>query len=179
MKMTQAIHSRNFQVDDVKRRFQTPASVRPLRGSLSSCLKILMTRVLVEEYYESCTRLMTMTLSSLKQCSCGRNEDDGRQLTRQPQINVYYSTAVSYIRTRVRTFSANNTFYTSVGSETGLKKRILFCPNICGLENKRSRSSRYMTVGCSCGFGNERSRSTRLMTLGLLLWSRERKIPIH
>ena len=124
MKMTQAIHSRNFQVDDVKRRFQTPASVRPLRGSLSSCLKILMTRVLVEEYYESCTRLMTMTLSSLKQCSCGRNEDDGRQLTRQPQINVYYSTAVSCIRTKVRKFSANNTFYTSVGSETGLKKRI-------------------------------------------------------
>jgi hypothetical protein len=156
MKMTQAIHSRNFQVDDVKRRFQTPASVRPLRGSLSSCLKILMTRVLVEEYYESCTRLMTMTLSSLKQCSCGRNEDDGRQLTRQPQINVYYSTAVSCIRTKVRKFSANNTFYTSVGSETGLKKRIFFFfSNICGLENKRSRSTRYMTVGCSCGFGNE------------------------
>jgi hypothetical protein len=113
-----------FSSRPCQRRFQTPASVRPLRGSLSSCLKILMTRVLVEEYYESCTRLMTMTLSSLKQCSCGRNEDDGRQLTRQPQINVYYSTAVSCIRTKVRKFSANNTFYTSVGSETGLKKRI-------------------------------------------------------
>ena len=105
------------------------------------------------------------TLSTLKQCSCGRDEDDGRQLTRQPQINVYYSTAVSYIRTRVRTFSANNTFYTSVGSETGLKKRILFCPTICGLENKRSRSTRYMTVGCSCGLGNERSRSTRFLMI--------------
>jgi hypothetical protein len=156
MKMTQAIHSRNFQVDDVKRRFQTPASVRPLRGSLSSCLKILMTRVLVEEYCESCTRLMTMTLSSLKQCSCGKDEDDGRQVTRQLQINVYYSTAVSYIRTRVRTFSANNTFYTSVGSETGLKKRILFCPNICGLENKRSRSTSFQ--GGSLTFVVSRTR---------------------
>ncbi len=57
MKMTQAIHSRNF---DVKRRVQTPASLRPLRGLLSSCLKILMTRVLVEEYYESCYRLTIM-----------------------------------------------------------------------------------------------------------------------
>jgi hypothetical protein len=138
-----------------------------------------MTRVLVEEYYESCTRLMTMTLSSLKQCSCGRNEDDGQQFTRQPQTTVYYSTAVSYIRTRVRTFPANNTFYASVESGTGLERWILFCPTICGLENKRSRSTRYMTVGCSCGLGNERSRSTRLLTLGLLLWSREREIPIH
>jgi hypothetical protein len=142
-----------------------------------------MTRVLVEEYYESCYMSTIMIgmrhCPHLKQCSCGRNEDDGRQLSRQPQINVYYSTAVSYIQTRVGTFSAKNTFYTSVGSETGLKRRILFCPTICGLENKRSRSSRYMTVGCSCGFGNERSRSTRLMTLGLLLWSREREIPIH
>ncbi len=68
------------------------------------------------------------TLSSLKQCSCGGNEDDGWQFTRQPQINVNYSTAVSYIRTRVRTFPANNTFFTSVGSETGLKKLIFFLP---------------------------------------------------
>jgi hypothetical protein len=120
-----------------------------------------MTRVLVEEYYKSCTRLMTMTLSSLKQCSCGRNEDDGRQFTTQPQINVYYSTAVSYIRTRVRTFPANNTFYTSVGSETGLKKRILFCPNICGLENKRSRSTSFQGSSANiCGLENKRSRST-------------------
>jgi hypothetical protein len=128
---------RRCQKEGLESRF-----TKAFTGSLSSCLKILMTRVLVEEYYKSCTRLMTMTLSSLKQCSCGRNEDDGRQFTRQSQINVYYSTAVSYIRTRVRTSSANNTFYGSVGSETGLKKRILFCPNICGLENKRSQSTR-------------------------------------
>ena len=160
MKMSQAIHSRNFQVDDVKRRVQTPASLRPLRGLLSSCLKILMTRVLVEEYYESCYMSTIMIgmrhCPHLKQCSCGRNEDDGRQLSRQPQINVYYSTAVSYIQTRVGTFSAKNTFYTSVGSETGLKKRILFCPTICGLENKRSRSTGFQ--GGSLTFVVSRTR---------------------
>ncbi len=65
-KMTQAIHSQNFQVDDVKRRVLTPASLRPLRGSLSSCLKILMTRVLVEEYYESC--YMSTIMIGMRHC---------------------------------------------------------------------------------------------------------------
>ena len=49
----------------------------------------------------------------------------------------------------------------------------------CDLGNEKSRSTRWITLGCSCGLGNERSRSTRWMTIGLLLWSRERKIPIH
>jgi hypothetical protein len=148
-----------------------------------------MTRVLVEEYYESCYMSTIMIgmrhCPHLKQCSCGRNEDDGRQLSRQPQINVYYSTAVSYIRTRVRTFSANNTFYTSVGSETGLKRRILFCPTICGLENKRSRSTSFQGGSATiCGLENKRSRSTGFQGGSASISphqprSQERKILIH
>ncbi len=76
-------------------------------------------------------------------------------------------------------------FYTSVGSETGLKRRILFCPNICGLENKRSRSTSFQGGSANiCGLENKRSRSTGFQggsasTSPHQPQSREQKILIH